>query len=91
MKLVNILISFLLIAWISIFMVGCEDFKKNLKHTQSSWTGLERKVTLYSASGEIIKTWSGKFKIEENSAALSFITDEGKEVKIMGTIIVEEQ
>lgn len=70
-------------------LVGCEDLGKTLKHTRSSLIGLHRKVTIYSSNGEPIKSWEGQFKVGEGTA-LSFITDEGKEVKVTGTVIVEE-
>ncbi len=67
-----------------------ERQRKNLKHLKSDIIGLKRKVTLYDYSGKPIKSWEGRFKIEVQGGFLSFIDDSGKDVKISGTIVVEE-
>jgi hypothetical protein len=66
------------------------DIQKDIKHSQSSWFGLSRKVTLYSANGTIIREWEGRFKVESTYSGACFIID-GKEIKISGTYIVEEK
>lgn len=73
-----------------LFLCGCEDIQKDMKHNQSSWLGLNRTVTLYATSGEVIKVWKGKFKVEIEGSVASFITDTDKEIKILGTYIIEE-
>ena len=67
-----------------------ERQRKNLKHLKSDIIGLKRKVTLYDCNGKPIKSWEGRFKIEVEGGFLSFIDDAGKDVKISGTIVVEE-
>ncbi len=82
---VLILVIFLL----TIF--GCtEKQRKELKHFKSDIIGLKREVILYDANGHVIRKWRGRFKIEINGAFISFIDDNGKEVKLSGTIIVQE-
>lgn len=82
-------LSILVIALIT--TSGCtERQRKNLKHFKSDIIGLKRKVTLYDAQGKIIKQWQGRFKIEIQGNYISFIDDNGKDVKISGTVVVEE-
>ncbi len=70
---------------------GCtERQRKNLKHLKSDIIGLKRRVTLYDCSGKVIRQWEGRFKIEVQGAYLSFIDDNGKDVKVSGTVVVEE-
>ena len=80
----------ILMAVLIILFVGCEKMTKNVKHIQSGWTGLDRRVTLYGCDGHAIQTWEGKFMIELNGASASWIDDNNKEVKISGTFVVEE-
>ena len=76
----------------AIFLFSCtEKQKKELKHFKSDIIGLKRTVTLYDCNGRIIKQWKGRFKIEIQGAYISFIDDNGKEVKLSGTIVVQEE
>ncbi|RMF83186.1 MAG: hypothetical protein D6739_07560 [Nitrospirae bacterium] len=71
---------------------GCtEKQRKGIKHVKSDLIGLKRTVTLYDCNGRPIRTWRGRFKIEVQGAYLSFIDDDGHEVKVGGTVVVEEQ
>ncbi len=81
-----------LLIFVLIFLfIGCtQKQKKELKHFKSNLIGLKREVILYDANGHVIKTWRGRFKIEINGAFISFIDSNGKEVKVSGTIIVQE-
>jgi len=75
----------------AIFVFSCtEKQRKELKHFKSDIIGLKRVVTLYDCNGNIIKQWKGRFKIEIQGSFISFIDDNGKEVKISGTIVVQE-
>ena len=80
----------LLIIVLILTFLGCERMTKNVKHLQSGWTGLNRRVTLYGCDGHVIQSWEGKFMIELNGASASWIDDNNKEVKISGTFVVEE-
>ncbi len=87
MLFINLLVFLSLI----ITLPSCtETQRKDLKHFKSSVIGLKRKVTLYSANGEPIKTWEGRFKVEVMGAFIAFIDDNGKEVKVSGNVVVEE-
>jgi hypothetical protein len=70
---------------------GCtEDQRKDLKHTKSGLIGLKRSITLYDCSGKPIRSWQGRFKVELNGGVAAFIDDDGNEVKVAGTFIIEE-
>lgn len=75
-----------------LYLTGCtESCKKQMRHTKSSFVGLQRKVTVYLPNGEV-KTFEGRFKVEQDGFMLSFIDDNDKEIKVPASIsIVEEQ
>jgi len=68
-----------------------ESQRKGIKHVKSDLIGLKRKVTLYDCNGTPIRTWHGRFKIEVQGAYISFIDDDNHEVKVSGTVVVEEE
>ncbi len=89
-KPILLFLIFLIIAGLNL-LEGCtERQRKGLKHFKSDIIGLKRKVTLYDCNGRPIKEWQGRFKIEIQGSYLSFIDDKGKEIKLSGTITVEE-
>ena len=51
---------------LALFLLGgcSQEFKRSVKDFQSNWVGLKRKVTVYSASGEPVRTYEGKIDIE---------------------------
>jgi len=70
---------------------GCtERQRKNLKHFKSDIIGLKRQVTLYDCNGRVIRTWKGRFKIEVQGGFVSFIDDNGKDIKVSGSVVIEE-
>lgn len=69
---------------------GCESWQKVGRHVKSGFVGLPRIVTLFDAYGQPIRTWEGQFMVECSHGYAQFITDEGLEMKICGTIIIEE-
>ena len=73
-----------------LLLLGCEKFTKNVKHMQSEWSGLNRRISLYGCDGHIIQSWEGKFMIELNGSSAAWIDDNNKEVKISGTFVIEE-
>jgi hypothetical protein len=84
---------FLLLAvlLLTVCLVACtEKQQKDIKHLKSDLIGLKRTVTLYDCNGEILKVWEGRFKIEVQGAYLSFIDERGKDIKVSGTVVVEE-
>ena len=73
-----------------IFMLKREDIQKGYKHQVSSAIGLKRQVLFYNMDGKVIRRWEGRLKIEPFGAGISFLDEDGHEVKIMGPCIVEE-
>jgi hypothetical protein len=75
-----------------LFVVGCtEDQRKELKHVKSGLIGLDRIVTLYDCAGNPIRKWEGRFKVEMTGGVATFIDDDGNEVKVSGTYVIEEK
>ncbi len=84
---------FVLALWIFMTMslTACtEGQRKDIKHFKSDIIGLKRKVTLYDQNGRVLKAWEGRFKIEVLGAFVSFIDENGKDVKVSGSVVVEE-
>ena len=71
-------------------MFSCEKLSKSVKHIQSDWSGLERRITLYTCDGNIIRSWEGNFRIELKGNSASWIDENNKELKISGTFVIEE-
>lgn len=67
-----------------------ERQRKNLKHMKSDIIGLKRRIVLYDCSGKAIRQWEGRFKVETIGSYVSFIDDDGKDIKVSGTVVVEE-
>lgn len=74
---------------------GCgESFQRSVKSFTSEYTGgLERKVEVYSSSGQLLKTYEGKLDIETNEYGNKVLFDiDGKRTIIYNaTVIVEEK
>ena len=74
---------------------GCgESFQRSVKTFTSEYTGgLERKVEVYSSSGQLLKTYEGKLDIETNEYGNKVLFDIGGKRTIIynATVIVEEK
>lgn len=84
-------LAFLLFA--ALLLGGCsQKFQRGVKDFQSRWVGLERRVTVYSVSGEPVRTYQGRIDIEptEYGNKIKFAHD-GKMVLIynMGVVVEE--
>ncbi|WP_333481156.1 hypothetical protein [Allocoleopsis sp.] len=71
-------------------LAGCASTQHEWSHFKSNWFGLDRKITLYSADGRVIREWQGRYNLEVDSNTVRFI-ENGKAVLISGTFVVEEQ
>lgn len=69
---------------------GCGVIENEAKHLHSSFTGLDRIITLYANDGKIIRQWSTKAKVEDRGGTCFFIVD-GRAVTISGTFVIEEK
>lgn len=87
----------LMISIMTISLIGCSNAEKEraAKDKISASEGLDRVVTVYSSSGEILRTYEGKFDIEENTYYDKILFDyDGKRHIIYvggGTVIVDEK
>lgn len=68
---------------------GCKGCESIVSHTKSKLVGLNRRVTLYSMNGKVIKAWEGNFMVEDKGGTCRFIHN-GKAVTISGTFLIEE-
>ncbi len=70
---------------------GTESGQRAFKTQQSNFEGgLNRTVTVYSYSGDEIRSWTGKFDVTENDQETYFDID-GRRVIIQGGIIINEE
>lgn len=90
----KIILTLTVIFIISTFS-GCgESFQRSVKTFRSEYAGgLERKIEVYSATGELLKTYEGKLDIESNEYGNKVLFDmNGKRTIIFNaTVIVEEK
>lgn len=83
MKLIPFLIAMVL-------LTGCGEIQNASKHVHSSFTGLNRKITLYNSAGGVIRQWQTTAKVEDKGGTCFFIVD-GKAITVSGTFVIEEQ
>ena len=83
------LVALLMIVLLS--AAGCQRMRKAGKHWNSSWEGLDRTITLYAEDGSILGRWHAKTYCETDPPVVAFIDSAGKEVKLMGTVVVQER
>jgi hypothetical protein len=75
----------------AIGMSGCASCSRGAKTLQSDFGGgLERTVTLYGTTGDVIKTWRGRIDLADTEDEVWFDLD-GKRVNINGGIVVVEE
>lgn len=73
-------------------LYGCASCSRNMKTINSDVNGgIERTVTLYDYNGKEIKSWHGKFDIQENDQEIFFDDEQGKRVIIQGGIVMSEE
>ena len=74
-----------------LMLAGCAGMQRNAKSFASDLSGgLDRTVTVYSNTGEPIKSWSGKFDVSESENEVYFDIN-GKRVIIHGGIVINEE
>lgn len=89
MKRIFIVLAIVLV----LAFTGCEAVERSVKDFGSSITGLDRVVTVYSDTGEILKTYSGKIDVEGNEYGNKVKFDLGDQRIIIynAIVIVEEK
>jgi hypothetical protein len=87
--------SVILVVMFLVFAVlaasGCQRMEKKGKHWESSWSGLDRTITLYTDDGRVLRQWQAKTYIETDPPVIAFIDSAGKEVKLAGGVVVVEE
>lgn len=69
---------------------GCGYAQQTWSHFKSSMFTLPRTVTLYSATGEVLKKWQVSSKVEDGGGSCRFLLPDGRAVIISGTYVVEQ-
>lgn len=99
MKKFNIAVAKLLVyaLIIVIIIIGIgflfpSSTRRNIKSMVSDYTGgLNRTITLYDYNGNKIKSWTGKFDVDDNESRVFFDDEDGKRVIIYNGIVVNEE
>jgi hypothetical protein len=86
---VVLIVVFLVCAWL--VASGCQRMEKGGKHWESSWSGLNRTITLYTDDGRVLHRWNAKTYIETDPPVVAFIDSSGREIKIEGGIVLVEE
>ena len=79
------------IAALGIALNGCASCARSQKTWQSEISGgLERKVTLYGTTGDVIDAWEGKIDLTDSEEEIMFDLN-GKRTVIHGGIVVVQE
>lgn len=71
---------------------GCSSCSREMKSFSSDiGGGLDRTVTAYDYSGNVLGQWSGKFDISENDNEIFFDDADGHRVIIQNAIVIAEE
>lgn len=90
-KSVTAIVIVAVIGIICFLTFGSESFQRYAKSIFSDYGGgLERKVTVYSNTGEEIRSWEGKFDVSSSETETYFDVN-GKRVIIHGGIVIDEE
>ena len=77
---------------IGIGLLSPSSTRRNIKSMVSDYTGgLNRTITLYDFNGNKIKSWTGRFDVDDNESRVFFDDEDGKRVIIYNGIVVNEE
>jgi hypothetical protein len=89
---VIISISIMIIIAIILIESNGAGFQRTLKSVRSNYGGgLDRTITVYDYNGNEIKSWSGKFDVQESETRVFFDDENGKRVIIYNGIVINEE
>ena len=92
--LVGVIISGLLLGGLLFYFNGTAAGKRAYKTQESNFhNGIERIVEVYDATGNLLKTYSGKFDVDYDDNRIIFDDENGKRHVIYyptGTVIIDE-
>ena len=87
-------IKLILFALVALLATSCtESFKRELKSLKSDYGGgLYRRVEVYDYSGNILRTFEGRFDVQETQSDYIYFDDaNGRRVIVHGGIIINEE
>lgn len=87
---VNVTLCIVILAALILPTFCTNEGRNTLKHWESSYIGLKRKVTLYDANGKPLKSWTTDSKVEDKGGSYFFLDENGKAQRISGTVVIEE-
>jgi hypothetical protein len=77
---------------VAIAVANGANFQRGWKSLQSNYGGgLNRTITVYDYNGNPIKSWSGKFDVQESESRVFFDDENGKRVIIYNGIVINEE
>lgn len=88
------MIKVLTIGFAIMFMAGCTMLEDSITSFESNTSGLEREITVYSKTGEVLKTYEGtNVRTEVNSGGQLLINlGNGERVQVLNAdVIIEEK
>ena len=74
---------------LALSLTACGQIDTAINDFKSSTGLLERDVTLYANDGHVIKQWKTSNQIEYVGPVAQFIDDNGTNVRISGTFLIE--
>ena len=86
--------KFILFIIIMLVLTSCtETFKRNVKSLRSEYSGgLYRKVEVYDYSRNLLRSYEGRFDVQETQSDYIYFDDEnGRRVIVHGGIIINEE
>ena len=72
-------------------MASCNSCRQDVKRLKSGTVGINRTITLFSANGNVIKSWDINSTYSDKGSSVSFLDANEKFVAINGTFIIEEK
>lgn len=90
----TVIIGVFVIIIIAIILIASNGagFQRTLKSVRSNYGGgLDRTITVYDYNGNEIKSWSGKFDVQESETRVFFDDENGKRVIIYNGIVINEE
>jgi hypothetical protein len=72
---------------------GCQRMEKMGKNWESGNEGLNRTISLYDYSGNLVSRWTAKTHVEARRDAnvVSFLDSLGRDVRLVGGIVVVQE
>lgn len=77
---------------LTVFLGGCTWLDDKVKDHESDTKGLERTVTVYSKTGDVVKQYKGdNVRTKYNDGGALVINVDGKRVQVMNSDVVIEE